>query len=114
MALLLQLFDFGYPEGVPPLNPEGTGPSLYDLTGKPIPGSPPLLTKQQCLKWITRCRATSCRVSRRCGSQGLKSMAYGLSCRQACEVSFSGTEGYGMGKKGPLRLPRDDRGAFFA
>ncbi|CDJ60854.1 penicillin amidase domain-containing protein, putative [Eimeria maxima] len=56
MALLLQLFDFGYPEGVPPLNPEGTGPSLYDLTGKPIPGSPPLLTKQQCLKWITRCK----------------------------------------------------------
>lgn len=30
---LLQLFDFGFPEGVPPLNPEGSGPSLYDLEG---------------------------------------------------------------------------------
>ncbi|CDJ53116.1 penicillin amidase domain-containing protein, putative [Eimeria brunetti] len=29
-----KLFDFGYPSGVPPLNPEGSGPSLYDLTGK--------------------------------------------------------------------------------
>ncbi|CDJ38991.1 penicillin amidase domain-containing protein, putative [Eimeria tenella] len=31
-----KLFDFGFPEGVPPLNPEGSGPSLYDLEGKPV------------------------------------------------------------------------------
>lgn len=32
-----KLFDFGYPEGIPPLNPEGSKPSLYDLSGNPVP-----------------------------------------------------------------------------
>lgn len=32
-----KLFDFGFPEGVPPLNPEGRKPSLYDLSGKSVP-----------------------------------------------------------------------------
>ncbi|KAL8455987.1 hypothetical protein Emag_000230 [Eimeria magna] len=31
-----KLFDFGHPEDVPPLNAEGSRPSLYDLAGKPV------------------------------------------------------------------------------
>ncbi|KAL8272564.1 hypothetical protein Esti_003453 [Eimeria stiedai] len=31
-----KLFNFGYPEDVPPLNAEGNRPSLYDLAGKPV------------------------------------------------------------------------------
>ncbi|CDI79539.1 penicillin amidase domain-containing protein, putative [Eimeria acervulina] len=52
-----KLFDFGYPEGVPPLNAEGTGPSLYDLSGKFRPCMLPWLANWQC---FPRCRTTRC------------------------------------------------------